>query len=136
MADQAGDAHGRRAAERRLRRVRLGQADAFRVHGQADIAQQLGQGGAFVEGSRDVGAFARVDVGHGSPPRAKFHVVGEDALVPRREPTTPTHLTLRHLVASHSAERRHQPQPRRPVLLEVDQELGEPRGVVALMQPT
>src|SRR5262245_33617268 len=66
MADQAGDGHGRRPREWRLNRVRLGQADALGVHGKAHILQQLGEGGAFVERSREIGAIARVDVGHGS----------------------------------------------------------------------
>jgi hypothetical protein len=58
MADQAGDAHGRRARQRRLDRIRLGQADALGVHGKANVLQKLGEGGAFVEGGREIGAIA------------------------------------------------------------------------------
>src|SRR5215470_14424642 len=85
MADQAGDAHGRGAWERRLNRVRLGQADALGVRGKADIFQELGEGGAFVERSREIGAIAQVDGGQGSSSARGAVLVTVRSAV-RREP--------------------------------------------------
>src|SRR5215471_21671853 len=85
MADQAGDAHGRGARGRRLNRVRLGQADALGVRGKAHIFQELGESGAFVERSWEIGAIAKVDGGQGgSSARGAFLVTVRSAV--QREP--------------------------------------------------
>ena len=90
MADQAGDAHGRRALQRCPRGVRRRQANALGVHGQADIAQQLGEGGAFVERSRELGAFAQVDVGHGSSSAPALVTIRPASVTAWSEPLTRT----------------------------------------------
>ena len=64
VANQAGDAHRRRARQRRLDRVRRGRTRTLRVDGQAHVPQGLDERGTLVERVREIGAGAEVDVGH------------------------------------------------------------------------